>query len=462
MPQASHDVNPASKPEDSAPRRNPPAIPPESAIPPGSVTQAESATRDRDSTRAKSTTQAGASALAEPTLKALLAIALFTYTAQNMINASIAPLSRALALPEWIVGAAVSLAAVSVASLSQFWGRRSIAWGRRKVLLMALLLAFIAGALFSAAVALRSAGLLATSIAAGAIMLARGPFFGSAVAAIPPTGQALIAQSTPDEGSRVKGVSAFSGAINLSIMIGSLISSGLGAWWIFAPVHATPWFIAIALVIAFVFLPKDGPANLKDEKTTLPPRVSWSDRRVLPWIGAAFGIFFAAGVVQITMGFLVQDRLGVDPKTAISITALMLLANATGAMLMQLLLVPRLSWPPRKLLRIGMTLGLSSLAVLSFAWSPWLIALSTFFIGVSSGLASPGFSAGASLSVTDEEQGGVAGIINATGAITWIFAPVSATALYGWHPLVPFILALVLVSICVTIAWLHPGLVKTR
>lgn len=109
-----------------------------------------------------------------------------------------------------------------------------------------------------------------------------------------------------------------------------------------------------------------------------------------------------------------------------------------------------------------MTLGLSSLAVLSFAWSPWLIALSTFFIGVSSGLASPGFSAGASLSVTDEEQGGVAGIINATGAITWIFAPVSATALYGWHPLVPFVLALVLVSICVTIAWLHPGLVKTR
>ena len=46
--------------------------------------------------------------LTNPTLRALVAIALFTYTAQNMLNVSIAPLSRALNLPEWIVGAAVS------------------------------------------------------------------------------------------------------------------------------------------------------------------------------------------------------------------------------------------------------------------------------------------------------------------------------------------------------------------
>lgn len=437
MPEASPD---SAAPEDSA-RPTPPDAP----TPGGRASAA-----------------APSAALAGPTLRALLAIALFTYTAQNMINASIAPLSRALVLPEWIVGAAVSLAAVAVAALSQFWGRRSIAWGRRKVLLIALGLAFIAGALFSAAVALRSAGLLGAFAAAAAIMTARGPFFGSAVAAIPPTGQALIAESTPDESSRVKGVAAFSGAINLSIMIGSLISSGLGAWWIYAPVHATPWFIAIALIIAFIFLPKDGPARVRDEEAALPPRVSWSDRRILPWIGGVFGIFFAGGVVQITMGFLVQDRLGMDPKTAISITALMLLANAAGAMLMQLILVPRLSWSPRRLLRTGMTLGLASLAALSFAQSPWLIAVSTFLIGASSGLASPGFSAGASLAVDDEEQGGVAGIINATGAITWIFAPVSATALYGWHPLVPFLLALALVAVSAVIAWAHRGLIRAR
>ncbi len=75
-------------------------------------------------------------------------------------------------------------------------------------------------------------------------------------------------------------------------------------------------------------------------------------------------------------------------------------------------------------------------------------------MGVASGMASPGYSAGASLAVTEREQGGIAGVINATGAITWIVAPVSATALYGWMPLSPFLLALSLVALSCSCAWL--------
>ena len=431
--------------------------------------------------------------LTNPTLRALVAIALFTYTAQNMLNVSIAPLSRALDLPEWIVGAAVSLAAAAVTALSQFWGRRSIAWGRRRVILLALFLALTAGTLFSAAVWARAAGSIGAFLAAGAIMAARGPFFGAAVAAIPPTGQALVAEVTPDEASRVRGTSAFSGAINLSVMVGSLMSSALGAWWIFGPVHATPIFVLIALAIALIWLPRDGastgprrrlprltgedaePEEAATASSTepteptattvadnasagttdgdLPPRVRWTDRRIAPWIASVFGIYFANGVVQITMGFLVQDHGGLDPAPAVSVTALMLLANAAGAMLMQLIVVPRLGWSPRTLLRTGMTLALVALACLTIAPSLWALAASTFAMGVASGMASPGYSAGASLAVSAREQGGIAGVINATGAITWIVAPVSATALYGWMPLSPFALALSLVALSCACAW---------
>lgn len=425
--------------------------------------------------------------LTNPTLRALVAIALFTYTAQNMLNVSIAPLSRALNLPEWIVGAAVSLAAAAVTALSQFWGRRSIAWGRRRVILLALFLALTAGTLFSAAVWARAAGYIGAFLAAGAIMAARGPFFGAAVAAIPPTGQALVAEVTPDEASRVRGTSAFSGAINLSVMVGSLVSSALGAWWIFGPVHATPIFVLIALAIALIWLPRDGaftrprrrlprltakdtepeqvaPASSTESADTntaseakaateLPPRVRWTDRRIAPWIASVFGIYFANGVVQITMGFLVQDRGGLEPAPAVSVTALMLLANAAGAMLMQLIVVPRLGWSPRTLLRTGMTLALIALSCLTIAPSLWALAVSTFAMGIASGMASPGYSAGASLAVSAREQGGIAGVINATGAITWIVAPVSATALYGWMPLSPFLLALSLVALSCACAW---------
>ena len=47
----------------------------------------------------------------------------------------------------------------------------------------------------------------------------------------------------------------------------------------------------------------------------------------------------------------------------------------------------------------------------------------------------------------------IAGIINATGAITWIVAPVSATALYGWVPLSPFLVALCLVGLSCSCSW---------
>ena len=185
----------------------------------------------------------------------------------------------------------------------------------------------------------------------------------------------------------------------------------------------------------------------------LPPRVRWTDRRIAPWIASVFGIYFANGVVQITMGFLVQDRGGLEPAPAVSITALMLLANAAGAMLMQLIVVPRMGWGPRALLRAGMTLALIALTCLTLAPTLWAVAASTFAMGVASGMASPGYSAGASLAVSAREQGGIAGIINATGAITWIVAPVSATALYGWVPLSPFLVALCLVGLSCSCSW---------
>ncbi|WP_051259368.1 MFS transporter [Schaalia suimastitidis] len=507
---------------------------------------------------------------ADPTVRALLAVVLFTYTAQNMLNVSVAPLARELQLPEWSVGAAVSVAALTVAALSQFWGRRAVAWGPRRVILLALSCAFVAGILFSLAVWARSIGALGVALTACAIIISRGPFFGAAVAAIPPTGQVLVAQLTDTEAARIRGMASFSGAINVSIMIGSMVSSLLALWWIDAPVHATPWFVAIALLIAWFALPKarqgvssrstaDEHCSVSEEAfgvveatgsvakealgvatedrtilgkeptevsnfvsarenrtilgkeptarensaatssgqqphavpqneekqqeephkeeqlprhtpprketraahetpAALPPRVAWNDARILPWMLGAFGIFFATGVTQILAGFIVQDRLALTPQEAIPLTAVLLMSHAVGAMLMQLVVVPRLAWTPAELMRRGVSLGFIFLIVLTFATQLWLLIVVALTLGVASGLVGPGFSAGGSLAVSAAEQGGVAGVLNATGAVTWIFAPVSAAAMYGWHPLSPFALAVAILAVSVAVVWFHPRL----
>ncbi|MCR2053380.1 MFS transporter [Actinomyces bowdenii] len=400
------------------------------------------------------------SVLTDTRLRALLAVCLFTYVAQNMLNVSVAPLSRSLGLHEWVVGLAVSSAALTVTVLSQFWGRRSVAWGLRRVLITALSLAVGAGCLFALAVALRAHGLLGTGLTAALIVVARGPLFGGAVAAIPPAGQALIAQITPDQASRVRGMSAFSGSVQLAIVLGSLASSALGAWSIYAPVHATPVAVVLALAIGWLWLPREegGAAGGGRERVpALPPRVSWHDRRVSPWVGSAFGLFFTSGMVQITAGFLVQDRLGLAPHRALGMTAVMLLANAAGATLTQLLLVPRLGWAPERLVRIGSTTALVALGALWAAPGLWLMAASTLLIGVGAGLLGPGFTAGGSLSVSAAEQGGIAGLLQATAASTWILAPVTATALYAWQPAAPFALSGAVLASSTAVAWIRLG-----
>ena len=178
----------------------------------------------------------------------------------------------------------------------------------------------------------------------------------------------------------------------------------------------------------------------------------------MPWVLGVIGLYFAAGVTQILMGFLIQDRVGAAPDRAVSLTGLMLLLSAAGAMTAQLLVVPRLQWPPRRLLRAGVSVGVAVVAVLTVVSALVALAVAMLFMGVATGLTSTGFTAGASLAVRDDEQGGVAGLVSATGAITWIFAPVSATALYGWQPLAPFALALALVGASCAAAWAHPGL----
>lgn len=393
-----------------------------------------------------------------PTIRAILVIVFFTYIGQNMLNVSIAPLSRALGLVEWAIGLAVSLAAVFVALLAQFWGRRVTYWGRRRVLLISLFLALCAGVIFAAAVWARSTGLIGAAFATVLVIAARGPFFGSAVSGIPPAGQSLIAEITPDETSRVRGMAAFSGATNLSIMVGSFFSASLGAWWLFAPVYATPFLVAIAFIVAVKAIPR----TEKPQEKILPAKMSWTDPRVKPWVLSIVGLFFANGVVQIIVGFVVQDRLGFAPRAALGVTGWLLLVSAGGAMIAQLVIVPRLGWKPRRLVRVGLLLSVVSFVGLAFSSQLWIIGVSSFCMGFSTGFAGPGFAAGGSLAVGPAEQGALAGLQHATGALTWIFAPVSATALYGVHHLAPFALAGVFLLASTVSAWAHPGLADTK
>lgn len=385
-------------------------------------------------------------------LQAIIAIVFFTYVGQFLLNTAIAPLSRAMGLAEWHIGAAISLAAVMVTLLSQRWGRASVSVGRKPVLVLALIFALIAGLLFAIVTYLRMAMIIGAGLAATGIIIARGGFFGAAVAAVPPTGQALIAELTPDEQSRVRGMAAFGAAFNIAAMAGALISGLLAAWWLLAPVYATPISVGIALVIALVVIPSSEPHQLLDN----PPSLSPTDPRIRPYLIVGFGMFFAMGVLQIITGFIVQDRFGYAPSQAVLMTGIGMLASGGGTVFSQLVLVPRLSWPPRRLLRIGLSLVSTSALVVALPVPIVVLLGAAIVIGVGMGLAAPGYNAGASLSVKSEEQGAVAGLLSATGGLTWVFAPITGTLIYGWNNVAAVLFAALAAGISTVVVWVHP------
>ena len=382
----------------------------------------------------------------------LLGSVFLIYLGQMTLNPIIAPLSREVGLAEWQVGATISTAAVMVVLTSQFWGRRSQSWGRKPVLVASFGLAAVTMILFAALAWLGMAGLVTGTALFALFVALRGVGFGTAIAAIPPTAQAYIADVTTDEAARVKGMAGI-GAVQGVAMIGGAVTGGaLSAFGLLTPLFAVPVLLVAGLGLIAFRLRREPRHELIES----PARVSPFDPRVWPFLVAGFGMFTALGFIQVITGFIVQDRLHLDASTTGLVTGGALLAAGIGMILAQSVVVPRSGWTPPTLLRVGGVTTLAGFLVLIPDSGPVLLLAALALIGLGLGIAMPGYTAGATLLVTREEQGGLAGVIGATNGLTFVVAPTAGTALYGVAAPLPVIAGAVMMALVVTFVFTHP------
>lgn len=387
-----------------------------------------------------------------PQISLLLATVFLAYLGQMTLNPIIAPLAREVGLAEWQIGVTISVAAIMVVVSSQFWGRRSQSWGRKPVLVLALGLAMVAMTGFAAAAAAGMRGLLTGSVLFALFVLLRGLGFGSAIAAIPPTAQAYIADVTPDQATRTKGMAGI-GAVQGVAMVGGAVLGGLLAGLgLLAPIIVVPVLLTLALVLVAGRLRREPRHELIPE----PVRIRPTDHRVWPFLLAGFGMFTSLGFIQVITGFIVQDRLNLGPEETGFVTGGALLAAGIGMVAAQGIIVPRTGWSPPMLLRVGTLTALLGFVLLVPDLGAWPLIAAIFLIGLGLGIAMPGYTAGPTLLVRREEQGGLAGLIGATNGLTFVIAPTASTALYGaWHPL-PIVVGAVLMGFVSLFVLLHP------
>lgn len=384
-------------------------------------------------------------------------IVFLTYMGQMLLNPIIAPLSREMGLREWHIGATISLAAVVLASFSAYWGRTSQRLGVRRVLVTGMMIATISLAAFGVISYLGMNQMLTGVGLVIGVMVTRGVLYGSGISAVSPTAQAHLVTHTESEGGRVKALGMVGAAQGMASIIGGVVGGALAAvGGLLLPLAVMPVIMIVGiLVLVLKFHPQAGTHLIEQ-----PKKIKYTDPRVMPWLIGGLFMFLVFSSISTIFGFTVQDRFNLSGEATAGISAIYLTVMGLAMIVGQAVVAPKTGWGAAKLFRIGLTLVLGSVICLWPVDSYILLAVASVLLGLGLGLAMPGYNTGPTLQMAKDEQGAVAGIINANNGAAYAVAPVASTALYGWNEFAPFIVSIALVAALVIYAFTNPLLRK--
>ena len=346
----------------------------------------------------------------------------------------LAPLGREMGLSEFQITAVIAASSLTVFLASPIWGRRSDLWGRKRVMLIGLF-GFTAGTiLFNSVLYAGLTGLITGWVLFGTLVAAR-MMHAAVMAATMPAANAYMADIT-DIANRTKGMGAAGAANN----VGSILGPGVAAL-AFISLLTPLWVMAGVALLNGLFVLRFLPEPPKHRAATRSARMKYTDPRIAPFIIVGVLMFTGTALVQQTMGFRFQDALGLTAAETAQHFGFAMMLSAVCSLISQGFIVQRLSLPPFTLLRLAMPLLILAFSLMAIAESQLVLTVGMMIMGLGMGLAGPGFMAGASLAVTAEEQGAVAGVAGSCGPLGFTLGPLLGGVLYQVNSALPYAFA---------------------
>lgn len=417
-----------------------------------------------------------------PGRMALLFTVMLVTAAGNTAMQSVMPsIGTALQVEDVWISLAYSWSALLWVVFAPFWARRSDQRGRKAMMALGLMGFIVSFVLCGAALWAGLSGWLSALWTLLAFAAARSlyGFFGSAA---PPAVQAYVASRTP-RAERTQALSLIASSFGLGTVIGPALAPlmvvpflGLG---LTGPFLCFALIGLVALIVLRLRLPNDEPqfaargeaahyasasgapadpaeASESDEASTAdPPRLTWRDPRLRPWVFAGLVGGHAQAMVQGIAGFLVLDRLGLrdTPADGVGPVTLVMAFGAIATLLAQWGLIPRFDLGPRAATLWGITTAAIGVVVLGVAGDLHTIALGYAIASLGFGLFRPGTTAGTSLAVTRAEQGQASGIVASLAGASYIYAPALGVWLYGHSDGIGFGLIVALCAAVLVHGW---------
>ncbi len=422
---------------------------------------------------------------------ALLYLVMLVTAAGNTAMQSVMPsIGTRLQVPDFWISLAYSWSALLWMAMAPFWARRSDRRGRKAMMAIGLIGFIFSFGLCGLVLLGGLAGWYGLTATLLLFALARS-FYGGFGSAAPPAVQAYVASRT-SPAERTKALSLITSSFGLGTMLGPalapfLILPGVG---LVSPFFSFALFAVVVLIALRLRLPDDDPQyagrgevmaapfsassnsagrrrEIEEEDRVAvdafgaeavseqPSRLRWRDLRIRPWLITGLLGGHAQAMVLGIIGFLLLDRLGLrsDPDAGAGPIGLVLMLGAVATLLAQWGLIPMLHLGPRSAALWGMALAAAGTLVIALATQLNSTAIGFALASLGFGLYRPGFTAGASLSVSRAEQGQSAGIVAAVNGAAYVIAPAFGVWLYNTSPWMAWSTILALCASVLAVGW---------
>ncbi|MEH6592743.1 MAG: MFS transporter, partial [Halioglobus sp.] len=367
---------------------------------------------------------------------------------QSLVFAILPPLGREVHLGELQITSIIAVSALVFGIASPRWGRLSDRVGRKPIIIVGLLGYTVGTVLFTSVFYAGLSGVISGTLLYAILLLARC-CQSLVMSATNPASAAYAADNSGLE-QRTKTMARLGTASSMGTILGPAVSGALATLGLLAPLYFAGALAALAAVLIWCKLPRTPEPNLGSRQVGI--KLRYADPRVVRYLGAAIGLFVGFSGIQQTLGFQLQDTLELTGIETAQMTGAALMVAAIFTFTTQVTVMQRLKLLPAQFIRLGLlSLLLGALFVANFD-SFSTLAVGMAFLGVGTGMSMPAISAGASLAVTPQEQGAVAGLVSSCPAIGFSVGPICAGALYQIHgPLAPLFSASVFFVVLLTL-----------
>ncbi|QTH45695.1 MFS transporter [Cohnella sp. LGH] len=354
-----------------------------------------------------------------------------------LISPIMPPLIRELGLSESHSGWIISLGSVWMAIMAPIWGRRSDTRGRKPIILTGFIGMGVSCLLFALALYSGLKGWIAGGMLVALLIVTRS-MIGLFIPAVLSSAQAYMGDVTEGQ-ERTAGMAIISAANGMGLVFGPAIAgafTGIGLLW---PLYFGTALSFVAFVAALLFIPPAKP--IMQEK---PPKVNPFQSGLRLYLLAGFVTMTAVIGIQVVGGFYFQDMLHLTGQETARMLSVGLMLAGVAMLLVQVVQMKWMKLQPKTMMLVGSLFILLGMLIFLYSESKAYYYLAFFLFGVGAGMSMPGFMAAASLSVSKEQQGGVAGLIASVQGITAIVTPIVTTTLYQADKSLPFWLIIAL------------------